>query len=131
MIICLRGIVEQFCILKIFQQSDSSHSYAWTSVVIPGPRHTVQDKFRNKATFTLNQLEIEEDYQVSETSLQNTVSANTVLLRFRCRLRMPSVGGKSRNSSLSEQTMQVRSVTQTYSVSQQIWITLDLTDISL
>ena len=96
---------------------DSSHSYAWTSVVIPGPRHTVQDKFRNKATFTLNQLEIEEDYQVSETLLQNTVSANTVLLRSRFRLRMPSVGGKSRNSSLSEQTMQVRSVTQTYSVS--------------
>ena len=46
------------------QQSDSSHSYAWTSVVIPGPRHTVQEKYRNKATFTLNQLEIEEDYQV-------------------------------------------------------------------
>ena len=53
---------------EIFQQSDSSHSYAWTSVVIPGPQHTVQQKYNNKATFTLNQLDIQVDYQVSPLS---------------------------------------------------------------
>ena len=44
--------------------NNPSHSYAWTSVVIPGPQHTVQDKFRNKATFILTQLEMEVDFQV-------------------------------------------------------------------
>ena len=53
---------------KIFQLEDRSHSYAWTSVVIPGPQHTVQQKYNNKATFTLNQLEIQVDYQVSHHS---------------------------------------------------------------
>ena len=60
-VVFVRRIIER----KYCQLDDSSHSYAWTSVVIPGPQHTVQQKYNNKATFTLNQLEIQVDYQVS------------------------------------------------------------------
>ena len=46
-------------------EHNSKQSYAWTSVVIPGPQHTVRDKHQdNKATFVLTQLETEGDYQV-------------------------------------------------------------------
>ena len=89
--------------------SDSSHSYAWTSVVIPGPQHTVQQKYNNKATFTLNQLEIQVDYQVSPSSLQSCQqTAIFHYLRSRSRPRTPSGGEKSRNNSLSELMRQVR-----------------------
>ena len=49
----------------MFQSLDTpSHSYAWTSVVIPGAQHTVQESYKNKASFILTQLEEEVDYQV-------------------------------------------------------------------
>ena len=65
---------------EIFQQSDSSHSYAWTSVVIPGPRHTVKEKYRNKATFTLSQLETEVDYQVSLITSSSSHSSSHFII---------------------------------------------------
>ena len=42
----------------------TQHSYAWTSVVIPGPQQTVQESYKNKASFILTQLEEEVEYQV-------------------------------------------------------------------
>jgi len=58
--------IEQYRLLyrKSPNESNPTHSYAWTSVVIPGPQHTVQDAYENKATFILNDLEEEVEYQV-------------------------------------------------------------------
>lgn len=58
--------IEQYRLL--YRKSPSldtpSHSYAWTSVVIPGPQHTIQESNTNKASFILTQLEEDVDYQV-------------------------------------------------------------------
>ena len=49
----------------LFQSLDTpNHSYAWTSVVIPGAQHTLQESYKNKASFIVTQLEEEVDYQV-------------------------------------------------------------------
>ena len=81
--------------MKIFQQAESSLSYAWTSVALPGPQHTVQQKFRNKATFTLNQLEIEVDYQV-QVQAKNAFGWGKVSEQFTFRT---SKAGESQESS--------------------------------
>lgn len=58
--------IEQYRLLyrKSPNESNPTHSYAWTSVVIPGPQHTVQESYKNKASFILTQLEEEVEYQV-------------------------------------------------------------------
>jgi len=58
--------IEQYRLLyrKAPGEHQPGQSYAWTSVVIPGPQHTVQERFRNKAIFTLSQLDKDVDYQV-------------------------------------------------------------------
>ena len=65
----LRGCVQfvflnYFLFLFVQNESKPMHSYAWTSVVIPGPQHTVQESYKNKASFILTQLEEEVEYQV-------------------------------------------------------------------
>jgi len=58
--------IEQYRLL--YRKSPSldtpNHSYAWTSVVIAGAQHTVQESYKNKASFILTHLEQEADYQV-------------------------------------------------------------------
>ena len=41
-----------------------SQSFAWTSVVIPGAEITVEESYKNKASYILTQLEQEAEYQV-------------------------------------------------------------------
>jgi len=58
--------IEQYRLLyrKAPSQDTPNHSYAWTSVVIPGAQHTIQESYKNKASFILQQLEEEADYQI-------------------------------------------------------------------
>jgi len=65
--------IEQYRLLyrKSPNERNPTHSYAWTSVVIPGAQHTVQESFKNKATFILTQLEEEVEYQVQVQAKNN------------------------------------------------------------
>jgi len=58
--------IEQYRLLyrKAPADGNSGHSYAWTSVVIPGPQHTRQRDSANRASFTLDSLEVEAEYQL-------------------------------------------------------------------
>jgi len=58
--------IEQYRLLyrKAPAEGNPGHSYAWTSVVIPGPQHTRQQDSANRASFTLDSLEIEAEYQL-------------------------------------------------------------------
>jgi len=58
--------VEQYRLLyrKAPAEGNPGHSYAWTSVVIPGPQHTRQQDSANRASFTLDSLEVEAEYQL-------------------------------------------------------------------
>ena len=76
-----------------YLQTDNNptHSYAWTSVVIPGPQHTVQDKRRNKATFILTQLEMEVDFQV-QVQAKNAFGWGKVSEQFSFRTSSAGIG---------------------------------------
>lgn len=58
--------IEQYRLLyrKAPAEGNPGHSYAWTSVVIPGPQHTRQQDSANRASFTLDSLEVEAEYQL-------------------------------------------------------------------
>jgi len=58
--------IEQYRLLyrKAPAEGNPGHSYAWTSVVIPGPQHTRQQDSSNRASFTLDSLEVEAEYQL-------------------------------------------------------------------
>jgi len=58
--------IEQYRLLyrKAPAEGNPGHSYAWTSVVIPGPQHTMQQDSSNRASFTLDSLEVEAEYQL-------------------------------------------------------------------
>ena len=108
---------------------DSSHSYAWTSVVIPGPQHTVQHKYNNKATFTLNQLEVQVDYQV-QVQAKNAFGWGKVSEQFTFRTNAAGkrrAEGRGESCNLDEitrnteylyfsETMPVESVRKEYSI---------------
>lgn len=96
--------IEQYRLLyrKAPTDNNPTHSYAWTSVVIPGPQHTVQDKFRNKATFILTQLEMEVDFQV-QVQAKNAFGWGKVSEQFSFR-------------TSSAETMPVESLRKDYSI---------------
>lgn len=96
--------IEQYRLLyrKAPTDSNPTHSYAWTSVVIPGPQHTVQDKFRNKATFVLTQLEMEVEFQV-QVQAKNAFGWGKVSEQFSFR-------------TSSAETMPVESLRKDYSI---------------
>jgi len=59
--------VEQYRLLyrKAPSSSPTGHSFAWTSVIIPGPRHTrIEDDNNKRAGFLLTGLEVQVDFQL-------------------------------------------------------------------
>jgi len=58
--------IEQYRLLyrKAPAEGNPGHSYAWTSVVIPGPQHTRQEDSANRASFTLDSLEVGAEYEL-------------------------------------------------------------------
>merc|ERR1719319_394428 len=78
--------IDQYRLLyrKAPTEGNPNHSYAWTSVVIPGPQHTRQRDSANRATFLLDSLEVEDDYQL-QLQARNSFGWGKVSAQFNFR----------------------------------------------